>query len=337
MKFFIFTFLFLFIFILSVLFFVENRTYSTVSDNVTQQEFIVNPGDDIITIGRELSDQNLITNRFYFYYYAWKNKLRGTIHAGKYLIEPKSTIEEIVYKMTEGDEIVQKKKDIKITFPEGWTFSKMAQRLNANNLPGDEFERIAKNPPQELYEKYTFLPKGETLEGYLFPDTYFFMPDAQAMDIIEKMLTNFDNKVDEGRRAIIEQQGRNLHDVIIFASVIEGEVPTDKDRAIVAGIFQNRLDIGMALQSDATIDYIKGTPEIKHTQADTEIDSPYNTYKYPGLPAGPINNPSLASIDAAIAPADTEYMYFLNHAETGETVFSKTFDEHVMNKGQNGL
>ena len=151
------------------------------------------------------------------------------------------------------------------------------------------------------------------------------------------MLDNFDKRVGIERRDRIQTDGRTLHDVIIFASVIEGEVPLNGDRGIVAGIFKNRLDINMALQSDATIDYIKGKPEIKHTQEDIEIDSPYNTYKYPGLPEGPINNPSLASIDAAIAPTKTDYMYFLNDVATGETVFSRTFDEHVSNKKTHGL
>jgi UPF0755 protein len=317
--------------------FIHVRTYNTVSNNNTTQQFVVNKGDDIIVIGENLKETGLIANRFYFYYYAWKNKLRGEIHAGNYELDANSSIEDIVYKMIQGDAIVQKKQDIKITFPEGWTMKMMAERLNKNQLPGNEFLQIAQGPAQELYDKYSFLKQGESLEGYLFPDTYFFTPDTTAQEIINKMLNNFDKKVDQSRRDIIVQQGRDLHDVITFASVIEGEVPSAKERGIVAGIFQNRLDIGMALQSDATIDYIKGSPEIKHTQADIEIDSPYNTYKYPGLPPGPINNPSLASIDAAIAPTETEYMFFLNHADTGETIFSKTFEEHVINKNKSGL
>jgi UPF0755 protein len=336
MKIIIFSIIIFVLFVIGMTF-VHMRTYSTVSQNDIPQQFVVNKGDDIIVIGENLKEANLIANRFYFYYYAWKNKLRGEIHAGNYLLDANSSIEDIVYKMTQGDAIIQKKQDIKITFPEGWTMKMMAQRLNKNQLPGNEFLQIAQNPARELYDKYSFLRKDETLEGYLFPDTYFFAPNTSAQDIITKMLNNFDKKVDKNRRDIIIQQGRDLHDVITFASVIEGEVPSAKERSVVAGIFQNRLDIGMALQSDATIDYIKGSPEIKHTQADIEIDSPYNTYKYPGLPPGPINNPSLASIDAAIAPQETEYMYFLNHAETGETIFSKTFEEHVANKNRSGL
>jgi len=323
--------------ILSIIIFVHFRTYNTVSQNVISQQFVIEDDDDIITVGRNLARENLIASRWYFYYYAWKNKLRGTIYAGNYMVESHVQLADIVYKITKGDAIVQKEKDIKITFPEGWTFETMAERLNKNSLPGDEFAQIAKNPPQELYTQYSFLNKDASLEGYLFPDTYFFLADATAQDIIDRMLDNFDVKVDQTQRDIIEQNGDNLYDILIFASVIEGEVAVANDRQIVAGIFKNRLDIGMALQSDATIDYIKGMPEIKHTQADIDIDSLYNTYKYPGLPPGPINNPSLESIHAAISPQETDYMYFLNNAETGETVFSRTFETHIANKKANGL
>ncbi len=317
--------------------FMHFRTYNTVSQNLVEVQFDVKKGDDIITIGRNLAKHDLIGNRFYFYYYAWSNKLRGSIDAGKYTLEPHSSIAQIVYKMTSGDTVIHKKEDIKITFPEGWTINKMSERLLKNELPGDEFKKLAENPSQTLYEQYPFLPKGASLEGYLFPDTYFFVPSATAESIIIKMLDNFDKKVDQDYRNTIVQNGDNLRDIIIFASVIEGEVSNAGDRRVVAGIFKNRLDIGMALQSDATIDYIKGIPEIKHTQSDIEIDSPYNTYKYPGLMPGPINNPSLESIEAAMAPQDTDYMYFLNNANTGEIVFAKTFEQHIVNKHNNAL
>ncbi len=317
--------------------FVHFRTYNTVSYNEAPEQFTVMKGDDIVTIGRKLAERKLIANRIYFYYYAWKNKLRGSINAGDYLIMPKSNISDILYKMTVGDAIKHTKKELTITFPEGWSIKQMTKRLKENNLPAEDFSQLANKPTEDLYEEYHFLPRGSSLEGYLFPDTYRFSKDSTAKTIIKKMLDNFNIKVDKSRRELILNNGNNLHDIIILASIVEGEVPSGVDRHIVAGIFKNRLDIGMALQSDATIDYIKGTSEIKHTLTDIDIDSPYNTYKYPGLPKGPINNPSLKSIDAAIMPADTDYMYFLNNAKTGETFFSKTLDEHNANKRLNGL
>ncbi len=327
-----------FICVFGCFFFIHYRVYNTTSHNMSEQIFVVSEGDDIVTIGKNLAEAELIENRLYFYYYAWKNKLRGKFRANQYEIMPESTISDIVYKITTtGEALIEKNKDIKVTFPEGWTIKKMAERLNANNLPGDEFAQLANNPSSEIYTKFLFLKTDASLEGYLFPDTYFFTEESTAEEVIVKMLTNFDKKIDQNYRNLIALQGKDLHEVIIFASIIEGEVPLNTDRSIVAGVFKNRLDIGMALQSDATIDYVKGIPEVKHTQADIEIDDPYNTYIYPGLPPGPINNPSLASIDAALAPAETDYMYFLNNAETGETVFSRTLDEHKYRKSINGL
>lgn len=328
------------ILVICVLFFglIHYRTHTTRSANNEESAFVVSEGDDIVTIGQRLAQQDLIANRLYFYYYAWKNKLRGKFRSGAYAIGPHSTIAEIVYKLTNAREaLIEKEKDIRVTFPEGFTVADMAKRLTENGLPGGEFAALSDEPSDEILSTYSFLSRNMSLEGYLFPDTYFFSPSETAGSIVQKMLANFEKKVDAELRKSIADQGKTLHEIIIFASVIEGEVSLDEDRRIVAGIFSNRLMIGMALQSDATIDYIKGIPEIKHSQEDLEIDSPYNTYKYPGLPPGPINNPSLSSIRAAIDPAETEYMFFLNNASTGKTVFSKTFDEHVRKKSENGL
>lgn len=325
---------------LAIIFFlvVHYRANTLQSENSTAQNFTVAEGDDIVVIGQRLAEEDLIANRFYFYYYVWQHKLRGKFHSGTYEMAAHSTIAEIVYKLTTSSEaLIEKEKDVRITFPEGFTTMEMAQRLNENGLPGDDFLAMSRKPSNDLLQKYPFLSTDASLEGYLFPDTYFFAPTASAEDIVEKMLENFDDKIDRSVRERITQKDKSLHEMLIFASVIEGEVSSGDDRRIVAGIFKNRLDIGMPLQSDATIDYIKGVPEVKHSQEDVEIDSPYNTYKYPGLPPGPINNPSLSSIEAAIEPADTEYMYFLNNAITGETVFSRTFEEHVANKNENGL
>lgn len=312
-------------------------TRSSRSNNTVEQAFVIEKGEDLVIVGKKLANEDLVTSRWLFYYYAWKEKLRGKIIAGEYQIDPSSSIADISFRITEGESKVKHKDSVKVTFPEGWTIEKMTNRLNKNNLPGDEFNKLAKNPSQEILTKFTFVPEGKSLEGFLFPDTYIFTTDATAENIIIKMLSNFDKKVSSDIRDDLAAEEKSLYEVLIFASVVEGEVPSDADRGIVAGIFKNRLDIGMALQSDATIDYIKGEAEIKHTLADLEIDSPYNTYMYPGLPPGPINNPSLASIEAAIDPSETDYMYFLNNATTGETVFSKTFEEHVVNKGRHGL
>ena len=152
---------------------VRTRNSTSVIDR--EVTFSVNKGDDIITIGQRLAQEQLIANRVYFYYYAWKNKLRGKFKEGEYVISPRSTIADIVYKLTtEGQALIEKEHDITVLFPEGWSLVKMQQRLNANGLPGNEFYSIALDPPPTYYQKYPFLTQGTSLEGYLFPDTYSF-------------------------------------------------------------------------------------------------------------------------------------------------------------------
>lgn len=296
------------------------------------------PGDDFARVGRILASHDLVRWRGMFYYYGLRHHVRGQLRSGTYVISPRSSLGEIVYKITRSSEAVtEQSRDVRITFPEGFTSAQMAERLTANGLPGEAFAARVKNPTDTMRARFSFLPADASAEGYLFPDTYFFAPDATADTIVTKMLETFAAKVETPLHDAIVASGVPLHQTMIFASVIEGEVATDNDRQIVAGVFANRLKIGMALQSDATIDFITGQPQIKHTLDDLAIDSPYNTYKYPGLPPGPINNPSVSSIRAALHPAKTDYLYFLNNAQTGETVFSVTFEEHVANKNKHGL
>lgn len=310
---------------------------STKTLNTVAYDFSIAAGDNLVDVGKNLETSNVISSRIPFYYYAWREKLRGQIKKGDYIIPARATFSEMTSLFTKGEAKVIKKEEISVTLPEGLTTGKMAAILTEAGLPGEEFSRIAENPSSDITSGYTFLKEQKSLHGYLFPDTYKFFPDATAEDIVTKLLDNFAQRITPSMLSDIAASGKSLHEVIILSSIVEGEVNKSIDRSQVAGVFQNRLDIGMALQSDATIDFIKGIPEIKHTLDDIAIDDPYNTYLYAGLPPGPINNPSLASIVATISPADTSYIFFLNNAETGETVFSETFDEHIANKAKNGL
>ena len=308
------------------------------SSNTEPVTITIAPGDDFTRVGSILAQHDLVRWRGMFYYYGVRHGLRGQVRSGTYAIAPHSSLGEIVYKITRSSEaMVERARDVKVTFPEGFTSAQMAERLTANGLPGEAFAALVARPTDALRTQFPFLPPNASAEGYLFPDTYLFAVDASADTIITKMLETFAKKAEAPLHDAIVASGVPLHQTMIFASVIEGEVASDHDRRIVAGVFANRLKIGMALQSDATIDFITGQPQVKHTLDDLAIESPYNTYKYPGLPPGPINNPSLSSIRAALDPAQTDYLYFLNNAQTGETVFSVTFDEHVANKGKHGL
>ncbi len=310
--------------------------YKTGSTDRAQTDLTVVSGMGAEETADLLFEKKLIPSRWLFLYYLKANDLSDKIKAGDYVISSGLTIPEIASILTDGKTV---RRDIRITFPEGWTLEEMARRLKSKGFDGEEFLRLAQNPPEDLLNEFDFLhslPKDASLEGYLFPDTYLFLPETSARQIIRKMLQNFDRKTAE-IRADLRRKNMSLHEAVIMASLVEGEVHKSEERPIVAGIFYNRLKIGMPLQSDATLDYIFGEAKIKHTLEETKVDSPYNTYQNPGLPPGPIGNPGLDALRAAVHPQKTDYMYFLNNAETGQTVFSRTFEEHVRNKARNGL
>lgn len=311
----------------------------------------IEKGEDAVAIGKKLEQEGLISNYIYFVFYVWDRGLRNQILAGEYEIAPELTIPEIAKIITQGEIIPTQ---VKLTFPEGWTAKEMELRIK-NNLPAvatqqtlqagelraDDFNSLA-NQPSFFQGKYGYdflgsLPEGATLEGFLFPDTYFFSKDATAEEIIQKMLDNFGKKISADLRQEIEKQGKNIHEIITMASVIEGEVRSDSDRKIVSGIFWDRIKNGQALQSCATLAFVLGENKKQYSFEDTRTPSPYNTYLNKGLPPGPISNPGLAAITAAIYPTETNYNYFLSDPETGETIFSRTLDEHNANKVKYGL
>ena len=189
------------------------------------------------------------------------------------------------------------------------------------------------NVVQKANFDYDFLKdrtEGASLEGYLFPDTYRIGQETNSREIITKMLENFDNKLSDKRRTDIKSQGKTIFEIIIMASLIEKEVSEAKDRPIVAGIFYNRLDLDQALESCATIQYILGTNKKRFSYEETRTESPYNTYTNVGLPPGPICNPGLPAIKAAIYSQDSEYLYFLSDNK-GKTHYAKTATEHEVN------
>ncbi|MCH7623546.1 MAG: endolytic transglycosylase MltG [Nitrospinae bacterium] len=200
--------------------------------------------------------------------------------------------------------------------------------------PKEFFDVIQKKA--DWWDNYDFLisrPRSADLEGYLFPDTYRVFRDASIKEIVQKMLDNFDNKISDELMVEIKRQGKTVHDILTLAAIIEKEVVGDKDRKIVADIFYKRLDAGMALQADSTVNYDSGASNARSSAKDLEIDSPYNTYKYRGLPPGPIANPGLSSILAAIYPETNPYWYFLTTPD-GEAVYNVTFEEHVEDKNK---
>ncbi len=325
-------------FIAGSFFYFSNRIYYSHGTSKQATVLEIKKGENAVEIGKRLKEDGLISNYIYFVYYIWSRDIKNKIMAGRYKIDPRLTIPEIAKAITEGE---TDSNQVKITFPEGWDSKKMELRIRNNGLKADDFLDLVKN--KEYFEdKYNYefladIPEEQGLEGYLFPDTYFFYKDANAEEIIKKMLDNFDEKMTGDLRQETKSREKSIFEIITMASMIENEVKTKEDRKIVSDIFWGRISIGQPLQSSATLTFILGVNKRQYSYEDTRIKSPYNTYMNKGLPPGPISNPGVVSIKTAIYPTATDYNYFLNNPETGETVFSKTLEEHNANKDKHGL
>ena len=310
------------------------------NEDVKVLDFSIEKGENAWTISRKLKKEKLIDGRLNFIFIIYRTGKQKEIKAGKYLLNSNLSEAEIVSIITAG-KTIEKQNQKKITFPEGWTAEQMAGRFSQNGFAENEFLELNKKP-KYFEEKYGYdflktIPSGKNLEGFLFPDTYFFGVDFSAEDIIKKMLDNFDKKLSDDLRVEIKKQNKTIYEIITMASILEREVKSLEDKKVVSGIFWQRLKNGQAFQSCATLAYILGENKKQYSYEDTRIKSLYNTYLYPGLPPGPISNPGLDAIIATIYPTKTDYNYFLSNPETGKTVFSKTLDEHNLNKLKNGL
>lgn len=323
------------VFLLVSLFFLGNK-----SEDGKLVNLEIEKGENIWNTASKLKKEGIIESKIYFVWYAYKNDYRGKIKAGKYIISSNLKIPEIIMILTEGDKSGEKESK-KITFPEGFSLKQMAERLKENGFDGDEFLQLAESP-KYFEDKYGFnflsdIPEGKNLEGYLFPDTHSFFINASAEDIMVKILGNFDNRISEDLIAEIKNQNKSIYEILTMASIIEKESNNAKDKKMVSGVFYNRIRNGQALQSCATLAFVLGKDKPQYSYEDTQVSSLYNTYINVGLPPGPITNPGLDSIIAAIYPTKSNYFYFLNNPDTGETIFSTTLEEHNLNKDRNGL
>ena len=272
---------------------------------------VIEKGTGLAEISDKLKKEGFIKNKYAFALYARVFNKSKKIKYGKYLFNEPVSIFSLLSRFTKGEFGF---KPVKVTVAEGLTIKDIADLFLAVKPPsGGLTAKIFEN-----FDKEEFLEKTKNLEGYLFPDTYLFLPFAEMEQIIWTMTDNFKKKAgDVGK------------DIVIMASLIEKEVPDSDDRKIVSGILWKRLELGMALQVDAVFPYITG--EQKVLLDDLKIDSPYNTYLHKGLPPGPISNPGLDAIEAAKNPKESPYLYYLS-GQDSKTHFAKTFSEHLRNK-----
>lgn len=315
----------------------DRQVDSSRGTQTSEVAFVIGKGEGARSVAKSLEQSGLIESELPFLYYVMRSNLEDRLQSGEYRLSGAMSIPEIVDRLAEGKVIPP---GVKITFPEGFTAAMMAERLTKEGLPGQEFLEIVSRPFPKWRERFAFLadlPEGKSLEGYLFPDTYIFPREATAELIVNELLKTFEKKA---LPLFTEYQGKTSltrYQSLILASIIEEEGKNAEERRIIGDIFLKRLKINQPLQSDATVNYALGTSKMQPTFKDIETESPYNTYKYPGLPPTPIASPGLESLRAALDPSPNEYYYFLNNLTTGETVFSRTFEEHVANRAKHGL
>ncbi len=279
--------------------------------------FIIEKGESLGKIAQNLEEEELVRSSLVFQLMAAKLGVSRQIQAGDFRLNSGMSPEEIAQELTLGT------LDRWITLIEGWRREETAGKV-ATSLGGEE----------SLFNQNEFLNLTKNLEGKLFPDTYLIPKDADAQRVVEMLITNF-NKKTQG--LTVDQKD------LILASIVEREAKHAEDRPIVAGVLLNRLNVGMPLQADATVQYAVATAHCSlptvHCQEwwpkslsreDLQIDSPYNTYKYTGLPPAPICSPGLASIKAALEPQETEYWFYLSDNQ-GRIHYAKTHEEHQDN------
>ena len=284
-------------------------------ENFNDRDIIeVKSGMGIGEVGSLLAEKNIIRSPFFFKVTVWLYGGKNGVIAGKYKFDEAISVFGVASRMTTNGYGATV---LKITIPEGLSNRQIASLLsrNLNNFDSDKFISLAKDK-----------------EGYLFPDTYFFEPETGPEKIIEMMSDNFKEKIKKVDMKIIFS-GKKLHDVLTMASILEEEARTEETRKMISDILWRRIKDGRPLQVDASFVYLLGKGSANLSLDDMKIDSPYNTYTHKGLPPGPITNPGLDAILAALDPISNSYWFYLSD-DDGNMHYAKTFEEHKANKAK---
>lgn len=301
----------------------------------SEQDFYVEMGEPVGNIAAHLQQQRLIANADIFLAYLLYTGLDTSLQAGDYRLSPTMSAVEIAHAMQDATP-----KTLTLSVLSGWRAEEIAASLpfSGLNISPEEFMAAIQKRPGG----YTFsngIPSQATAEGYLFPGLYEFPRQATVIDVLDVLLNTFETNLSNDLRQGIQAQGLNLHEGVILASIIQREAIQSDEMPTIASVFYNRLAIGMTLDSDPTVQYALGYNTAQNSWwtnplslADLEANSPYNTYRYPGLPPGPISNPGIEALQAVANPAQTPYYYFRAACDgSGHHNFATTFEAHQAN------
>ncbi|MHB1653436.1 MAG: endolytic transglycosylase MltG [Desulfitobacteriaceae bacterium] len=288
----------------------------------------VMPGTTARQVGLELERRHLIHNAWVFGRLAHAQQVDNRLLSGEYYVSANMSSGEIIKLLLKGPDI----EIVRVTIPEGYNTEQIINVLVQKGLGSKE--DLTKVIASDAFP-YSFLdgaPAGiHRLEGFLFPDTYFFKKGTNPHTVIDAFLQRFNRELLPEVKTQLGEAKLSIHDWVTLASIVEKEAEKQEDRPVIASVFINRLDKKMKLESCATVQFVLGTPKPKLYDKDLQTPSPYNTYLHGGLPPGPISNPGHASLQAVLHPAQTDYLYFLAKSD-GYHVFAKTFGEHLQNQ-----
>lgn len=305
---------------------------SSVLPGGEEQIFVIDSGESVTQISAHLEELGLIKNSRIFRVYLIWTGLDTTVQAGKYKLSPGMTGIEIAHALQDATPA-----DITFNVLSGWRMEEIAASLPTSglNITPDEFIVAAKEP----FFSFDFLPEDASAEGYLFPGSYLLQRDTTADQLVSILVENFSLYFTDEWQENILRQGLNVYEAVTLASIVEKEAIVLDEQPLIASVFYNRLNIGMKLDSDPTVQYAAGFDHLKGnwwknplTLEDLAIDSPYNTYIYSNLPPSPIANPGLSALQAVAFPAQTPYFYFRARCDgSGLHSFSETFEQHLQN------
>jgi len=300
----------------------------------TTVDLTVVEGDTASSVIQRLSQAGIVEQPNVLRFYLRYRGLDRGIDAGIYNLRGEMTIREIANALQSSQPVQNT-----ITIPEGWRRDEIAQLLSDLNLGFGEAEFLIETmtPPQNIIHAYD-IPASSTLEGFLFPDTYLIDPDSSAQDFVFIMLANFEKRLTPEIRQGFTNQGLTTFEGVTLASIVEREAVLPEERTRISAVFHNRLKLDMPLEADPTVQFALGAQadgiwwKRSLTYDDLEIDSPYNTYRYAGLPLGPIANPGLDSLSAVAFPDQTNELYFRTLCDgSGGHAFAVSFEEHLNN------